>query len=94
MGHLIPGRGTTLEKDIKKDDATLSARGPGCHSWWTWDQHSEPEAPKILYKVDDLITLTGKSNHCHLKDAKKAVAEVVYCQQYSIIILKAYLLTT
>ena len=46
---LIPGWGTILEKNIKKDDTTLSAGGPGCHSWWTWDQHSELEAPKILY---------------------------------------------
>lgn len=47
-----------------------------------------------MYKADDLITLTGKSNHCHLEDAKKAVAEAVYHQQYGLIILKAYLLTT
>ena len=86
-GHLIPGKGTILEKNIKKDDATLSARGPGYQSWYIWDQHSEPEAPKIWYKVDNLngfryyLEAITKSNYCHLKDAKKPVAEAVYHQQ-------------
>ena len=33
IGHLIPGKGTSLEKNMKKNDATLSARGPGYQSW-------------------------------------------------------------